>query len=46
MRLLNVLLALFHRETRDEEKTKILEKALEDCGETNTRRNQLVHSSW
>ncbi len=45
-RLLNIFLALFHYETRDEEKTKTLGKALDDCGNTNGRRNQLVHSFW
>lgn len=46
IQLLNILIALFHHETRDDEETETLRTVLEECGKTNTRPNQLVHSFW
>ncbi len=44
--LLNVLLALFHHETRDDDKTNVLKAALQGCERISERRNALVHSFW
>lgn len=44
--LLNSLAALFHHETRDDGKTKLLREVLDECQKISSRRNALVHSYW
>jgi hypothetical protein len=44
--LLNTLAALFHHETRDDDKAKLLEAVLTECQAISARRNALVHSYW
>jgi hypothetical protein len=44
--LLNTLVALFHDETRDDEKTNVLRAVLLECLDISARRNAFVHSYW
>lgn len=44
--LLNTMAALFHYETRDDEKTNLLKAVLKECQTISERRNALVHSYW
>jgi hypothetical protein len=44
--LLDVLAALFHHKTKDDEKTELLKASLKECQTISERRNALVHSYW
>jgi hypothetical protein len=44
--LLDVLVALFHYETRDESRTEVLKTALTQSQKASDRRNALVRSYW